>query len=58
MTNKNEFYAIKFKLVIVSFLSEEKKFFQVHAYFSSPLDEDSIDARILRKNFQNKRLHT
>ena len=54
MTNKNEFYTIKFKLVIASFLSEETKFFKIDANFSSPADDDSIDVRILRKSFQTK----
>ena len=54
MTNKNEFYAVKFKLVIASFLSEETKFFQLLVYFPSPSDDNSIDVRILMKSFQTK----
>ena len=54
MTNKNEFYAVKFKLVIASFLSEETKFFQLLVYFPSPSDDNSIDVRILMKSFQIK----
>ena len=45
ITNKNKFYAIKFKLLIASFLSEETIFFQIHKKFSSPSDIDSIDVR-------------
>ena len=54
MNNRNEFYAIKFKLVIASFLSEETKFFEIHEYFSSLSDDDSIDVRISRKSLQMK----
>ncbi len=35
----------------IGFLSEETKFFQTHAYFCSPSDDDSIDVWILRKSF-------